>query len=432
MVNRGAGLKAEARNRPERRTEPCQYKDKSSRPQPSNAREAPTGPGRDDAGWKGGNKSTSERRGGASASAPESRAEETSRVTPKHVQHCFNKTSRWDWIVCTWKKDAAALKRRRPYTCNSWRCEGERWEPAPKTGELRLVNPCARHEASVTFARMKEACERPELAPDGWVFFVLTLDREGYYTGEGRRWPDVTAAFRELGELSHRFLTRLRGVQKRNGWSVTRNQWIATVEAHRNGWPHVNVMVWCPELAAELREDRELRERRGRKGRELILIDGPLREVSEGAGWGRQSTAEAARSVDALLGYITKLSGAQMGRSIAELAKLTQLPTKAPERFRRLRAGKCFLPPRRKDPTVTGTLLRRGRDQWGLPLVLPLHAAQKNPELAAHVAECCYNEERVWISELAIPRLLAVRAKPRLVSTFSKAALEREREGNTS
>jgi hypothetical protein len=356
----------------------CQYKDKSSRGL-ADQREGSrvSRPARDDTGRKAGQ-------------APVE--------LPKHVQQCFNRTHRWGWLIYTWRHETPQLKSRRPYTCGSWRCEGE----------------CARFEASVTFARIKQASEPLDAA--GWVYFVLTIDREGYYSGQ--RWADVTAAFRALGELQHKFLTRLRGMQKRNGWSVTKNQWVSVVEAHRSGWPHINLMLWCPELADELRADRAERLRIGRTERQAILVEDEVRAITQDAGFGRQSTAEGARSRDALIGYITKLSGHAMGAAIGEVAKITQAPTRAPQRFRRLRAGKCFLPPRHKDAGVTGTLVRRSYDQRGNPHVQPLHNVPA--PMVSHVAECCYHEERTWIAELALPRLLRSLARPGIVSALNR------------
>lgn len=374
-------------------TGPCQYKDKSSRP------------------------FADQREGSRKAAADvAARRSEAARVVPKHVQHCWNVIHRSEWSVWTWKRDQPGQVTRRPYCCQSWRCTGTAYETNAETGERRQVNPCARYEASVTFARIKEAAE--PLGGDGWCYFVLTIDREGYYGG--RKWPDVTAAFRELGKLQHRFLTRLRGVQKRHGWTVTKNQWVSVVEAHRSGWPHVNVMVWCPELANELRENRARLTARGRTDREAILVGGEVLACAVNAGFGRQSTAEGARSRDALIGYITKLAGHDMGQSTAELAKITQAPTKAPERFRRLRAGKCFLPPRRKDPNITGTLVRRGRDAWGNPQVYPLHDAK--PELRPMIAAVCYLEETEWLTALRVPAQVAALARPGIVSTFKVVA----------
>lgn len=266
------------------------------------------------------------------------------------------------------------------------------------------------------YARIREAME--PLPPDGWCFLVLTLDREGRYSG--RPWADAETAFRDLSRLSRNFLARLRRFcielgeyrwrtrtsrNRKTGKVTTRqvkesllgSRWVATVEAHRSGWPHVNVLVHSQALAAFLREERAEREARGLEGRELVTLDGELLEHATDVGWGVQSTAEACDNDDAVASYIVKLAG-DGDRAVGEVAKLSQLPTMAPERFRRLRAGKGFLPPRRKNPDFTGTLVRRTTDSDGHPLVLPLH---KVPEaLQDGTLAACLTEERVLCSDL--------------------------------
>jgi hypothetical protein len=309
---------------------------------------------------------------------------------------------------------------RAPYSCDSWRCE-----------------TCRRHEAAVLFARLKQA--REPLPPDGWVYLVLTLDREGY--SSGRPWTDVNHAYAQLGTLNRAVLERIgrrwgdevtvdrklpakpaRTVTyTRNGKTITRtlkakpariatrtyrsvgNRWVSVVEAHRSGWPHLNLMVWCPELAEHLRQDRDerledpeladavalardawrkkepipasIRER----ARRVMTVEGELRELVTAAGWGYQSTAEAARDVDAVISYSVKLCGLH-DAAIGEVAKLTQLPLNAPERFRRYRCGKGFLPERYKNADYTGCLLRRRRTlgAWEiLPVNPPKDPAQQ-------------------------------------------------------
>jgi hypothetical protein len=302
-------------------------------------------------------------------------------VIPRHVAACQHSPVELErWFVWTWQRDGGAVQARIPYSCNSWRCD-----------------VCRRHEAAVTFARIKEASQ--PLDPSGWCFLVLTLDRDGYYGGAP--WADVTAAYKKLGKMTRATLKRIGTAWgpetklERSGRSkklrtvrALGNRWVSVVEAHRSGWPHVNLMVWCPELAAELRaerderlEDPELadavelaRDAWRRKepvtkavrdvARRATLVGGELRELIEASGWGRQSTAEAARSADAIAGYLMKLAG-QHDASVGELAKITQAPLNAPERFRRLRAGKGFLPKRRVNPNVTGCLVRRRRSREG-------------------------------------------------------------------
>lgn len=246
----------------------------------------------------------------------------------------------------------------------------------------------------MTFARIRDAFA--PLEPGGVVFVVLTLDRDGYYSG--KPWPNVAAAFRELSRMSNRLMHRLNRMCRARGWRPIGNRWVSTVEAHRSGWPHVNIVLHCPELAIELDRERREKERQGLSHRAARLLDGDFLRHALESGYGVQSTAERGRDTGALAGYITKLAG-EAGALASEVAKLTQLPTNAPVRFRRLRAGKGFLPPRHRNPDVTGTLVRRRRERDGSVLVLPLQEVP--PERAEQIARCCYREEWIALDELA-------------------------------
>jgi hypothetical protein len=287
------------------------------------------------------------------------------------------------------------------YSCNSWRCD-----------------VCRRHEAAVTFARIREAAA--PLDPSGWCLLVLTLDRYG--TLGGKPWPDVNVAYRALGKMARAFRERLGRVWgpeeklERSGRSKQLrtvrklgNRWVEVVEAHRSGWPHLNLLVWCPELAAALRADQkerlsdpELAEavqaareswRRGEPvparvretARRASVLGSALRDMAMACGWGAQSTAEAARDAEAIAGYIVKLAGLH-DASVGELAKITQAPLNAPQRFRRLRSGKGFLPPRRSNPDVTGCLVRRRRAAAGDWEICSINAP-KDPLQAAAVEQ---------------------------------------------
>ena len=319
---------------------------------------------------------------------------------------------------------------RAPYSCDSWRCE-----------------TCRRHEAAVLFARLEQA--REGLEPTDWVYFVLTIDKAA--DSKGRPWRDVNAAYRQLGTMTRALLERVgrrwgdevtverrlpakpeRTVTyKRRGRTYTRqlkakparvtsrtyrtigNRWFNVIEAHRSGWPHGNLAVWCPALAAELRaeraarlEDPELRsavedsQRLWRekkpipadireRARRAMTVGGELAEMVTASGWGYQSTAEAARDIAAVISYGLKLCG-QHDAAIGEVAKLTQLPLNAPERFRRFRCGKGFLPERYKNHEYTGCLVRRRRTlgAWEiLPVNPPKDAAQQPMIDRAIVAE---------------------------------------------
>jgi hypothetical protein len=226
----------------------------------------------------------------------------------------------------------------------------------------------------VLYARLEEAISREEYEPDGWVFCVLTLDRLG--TRGGQQWPSVREAYRSLGTMSERFLKRLRRLCEREYGTTFGCEWVMVVEAHRSGWPHGNLLVYCPELAAALEDETQARQLAGFSGRELTIlahqheqlgggIRGELGRHAVETGWGIESTAERCRSREALAGYLVKLSR-RPDQTLGELAKITQLPLGAPFRFRRLRSGKGFLPPVRKNPGFTGALVKRVADDRGI------------------------------------------------------------------
>jgi hypothetical protein len=205
---------------------------------------------------------------------------------------------------------------------------------------------------------MKEAFA--PLPADGNVLLVLTLDRNGVYSEA--RWKNADEANAALSKQSRNFLKRLRRYGASQGWADFGSKWVATVESHRSSWPHMNFVIHCPELAAELAADYAKRRARGASHRNATVLDGALLDIAMQTGWGAQSVAERGNSIDALVSYIAKLAG-MADATMGELAKLSQTPVAAKQGFRRLRSGVGFLPPKRKNPDYTGTLIRRLPDQ---------------------------------------------------------------------
>jgi hypothetical protein len=241
---------------------------------------------------------------------------------------------------------------------------------------------------------MKEAFA--PLDPTGNVFLVLTLDQNGVYSE--KRWANVDEANAALSKQSRNFLKRLRRYGAAQGWVDFGSKWVATVESHRTGWPHINFVLHCPELARELSESYERRRAAGASHRNASLLEGELLSIAMGTGWGAQSVAERGRNADALVGYITKLAG-NADATMGELAKLSQSPTAARKGFRRLRSGKGFLPPKRVNPDYTGTLIRRLPDArrtayQAMPLV-----KLRDPVAAAISVLLCETEEGVMQRE---------------------------------
>jgi hypothetical protein len=299
--------------------------------------------------------------------------------TPKSVQSCFNFCGQHRLGFYTWPVEGPVTSVTRGcYFCTSWRCEGD----------------CQRRAASIMFARIKEAVERPHYRADGWVYFVLTIDRHGTLSGDA--WKNEETAYRELGKMTGRFLEALRRDQKRHGERVLKNEWAQVIEAHRSGWPHANLMVYAPELAEKLERERVALAAAGASEREARLVQGRMRVLVVNAGWGTISTAEQVRSRDALAGYLVKLAG-YFDKAVAEVAKLTQVPLNAPPRFRRLRSGKGFLPPKHKSDKLTGTMVVRVAASQHGPHVVPVQ--QLRPELHELASACCELEERLWVDE---------------------------------
>lgn len=314
--------------------------------------------------------------------------------SPKHVQACHWADPRTGWSIWTWKKNNPGAVTRRPYTCGSWRHPG----------------PCARHSAAVTFARIKEAVNRPEYDPKGWVFLVLTLDRLGTFSGK-KPWKNQTEAYRDLSRLSRNFHTRLRRAKT---FATPCKAWTTVVECHRTGWPHINELMYAPELAQTLREDYADARSIGLTHREATLVRGELQDCVTGQGWGVQSTAEAVDSPDAVNGYITKLAAAGEA-TCGELAKLCQTPMNAPPRFRRLRAAKNWLPKKRRDESITGTLIRHEPDVMRSEVGAVTLNEIADPRDAEIAAFCCAREG---------DRIAEIRAVRPLVKTFGRENVE--------
>jgi hypothetical protein len=293
-------------------------------------------------------------------------------VLPRYVQRCGCDA------LYTWEKRDPSRVARRPLLCGSWRHAGA----------------CARYSASVAFARMKEAFDK--LDATGNVFMVLTLDQNGVYSE--RRWRDVDEANASLSQQSRNFLKRLRRYAKQRGWRDFGSQWVATVESHRTGWPHMNFVIHCPELAHELAASYDRRRAQGASHRSASLLEGDLLDIAMGTGWGAQSVAERGRDSNALASYIAKLAG-KADATAGELAKLSQSPTAARKGFRRLRAGVGFLPKQRRNEAYTGTLIRRLPDARrtayaAIPLV-----EVKDPVARALAPLLCEAEEGVMQRE---------------------------------
>jgi hypothetical protein len=226
-------------------------------------------------------------------------------------------------------------------------------------------------------------------------FFVLTLDRDGWYSG--KPWKNEREAYASLGVMARKFLKRLNRLAEKQGVEPPGKRWVATVEAHKSGWPHYQLALYLPPEWAE-----DLPEEQGYQEGWSDLSD-TIRTHARKVGWGRVSSFERCRDAFESIGYLIGTAGKHEA-SIGELSKITQLPLNAPARFRRLRAGKGFLPPRTKGK-ATGTLIRRLRCHDGTYQAEALHEL-KDPAVRDVAAQCCYKEEAVWAAERGFGALL--------------------------
>ncbi len=320
-------------------------------------------------------------------------------ATPKSVRNCSRNGATCLWVY-TWPRGKAGPVRRHAYRCRSWRCQH-----------------CAPGESKVLLGRIHEAFQG---APaDELVFFVLTLDQEGKLTG--KRWPDVETAFRELSRMCNKFFHRMNRWLEKNGYPKI-ERWTGTVEQHKTGWPHLNIIVHSAAIARLVAIESEQLARSGIEGRALILAHGVLLNMLVESGWGPQCTAEVARSKEALHRYMVKCAGEFDGVA-GELSKHTQLPISAPIRSRRLRSSIRCLPPRRRkmkkvyrldkdgrpildengDPTFelqpanTGVLIVRKYNGDGTMDAVPTHDVFDSRREMAE--QCCYDEQEFWLNE---------------------------------
>jgi hypothetical protein len=297
----------------------------------------------------------------------------------------------------TWKPEHPEVVKRAPYSCRSWRCP---WS-------------CADHEAHVLFTRMSEAFE--DAPHSDLVMLVLTLDGPLHDLRE----HDLPTLYRTLGSRTEKFRKRLRRLLTREGIGSFGKDWCSVIEQHKSGVPHVNVLIRAPGWARVLQRRYTQRRCRGQSSKTAKLLGGSDRDrdelddrfsdALEACGFGWRSSAEVARSRDAVIGYIGKVAGRAdataskiatrlHGRSVGELSKQSQLPVRAPKGFRRLRSGVHFLPRRRKGDS-TGTIVRRIRTREGDESVRPI-AATKKPELQAmQIAVCDLEQRLAWSDE---------------------------------
>jgi len=304
--------------------------------------------------------------------------------SPGYVHACFEEK----WKLATWQKADPTAITWRPARCYSWRHDG----------------PCALGKAAEDYARIKEALAKHERG--AVTYGVMTLDPSAWtgagwesWEGEGSR-PRregavhdknaIVAAYKALVDRWRIFAAALKR-------KVGKFEYVATVECHRSGWPHLNVVFVNDQLAGEVKGESTRLHNWGRKSRGREVARRVFGDMLESAGFGKIAFIECASELEAngtdrLAAYIAKLAGSAgavwdgeargltapagdapagavvhsiEGQMVGEIAKLSQAPHIAPNNFRRLRSSKGFLPPKRRDENVTGAMFDENGREMG-------------------------------------------------------------------
>jgi len=285
--------------------------------------------------------------------------EHPGRRAPRYCLQCHRQE-----LTLEIQHKASGKRQYLPYKCGSWRHPGE----------------CARKRAAQDYARIRDALE--PFPASSIVYMVLTIDpkrwtADGYDRARRRDAKKairdknaIDTVFRELSRCWQRFSREFKKAYGFQGW-------VGTVEVTKNGWPHLNIVAVSPELAACAASTHRRcadwsQDARGREaGRRWIG------EMCEAAGFGEICFVEPIHDKGKIADYITKLAGDHGGayagktedagglvagiddRTVAEIAKLSQLPYDAAKNFRRLRSSKGFLPAKRGSGEYTGALRDR-------------------------------------------------------------------------
>lgn len=232
---------------------------------------------------------------------------------PSYIQSCD--TGSWHLDLVR-KSTGEAWKS--PYRCRSWRHAGA----------------CRNLRASRDGNRIAQGL-RTHGGP--FAYMVLTVPQAQSPTARRDAYLGLFPRFKRLIKR----LRRLYG----------ETHYVAVIEQHKSGWPHLNVIV-TGALAEACQGDGWHRER----GRVVI-------PMAKAVGFGRILWLEPVRREEAISRYVVKLGGEVLA---GEASKSTQVPIVAPRHFRRLRASRGFLPPVPNDPDITGELVKHP-----LPVVEP-------------------------------------------------------------
>lgn len=271
----------------------------------------------------------------ATSSQPNAEGEPEKRAPKPYVPKSCVACAHKDWSLVVWNKLSPEKRRFFCFKCRNWRHAGE----------------CSKFVTQRDYARLREALKRYHLAD--LCFLVLTYDP--------KRAPEsLEAQYREL-QPRWQALERLL----KRGWAgfpgIGKFEYATYVEGHRDGRPHINVIIVSRELATYLREnpptESDLNPLSNHKGNRAPKW---FRDMAAHAGFGPLCSLRHARTKDSVASYVTKFDTKAIAHPTleGEVAKLSQLPIMAPQGFRRTRSSYRFLPPIKtnREKLTTGAL----------------------------------------------------------------------------
>jgi hypothetical protein len=211
-----------------------------------------------------------------------------------------------------------------------------------------------------------------KLGKDTLMLMVLTLPPGSYKTNEeafegiGPMWSALAERLKRkwgehLGyrEVKRKYKTRRGEVREGTEQREVKQSlpYIATVEVHASGVPHMNVVLSSEQLRGELGRfafvERTKGKDAGKRFRVPVTPEGratvrELKSMVMAAGFGFMVTISPVENLEKVANYVTKTAssggGAILGMSAGEILKSTQLPTNAPPHTRRTRTSRWALP----------------------------------------------------------------------------------------
>ena len=223
-------------------------------------------------------------------------------VSAVHDSKCVRACKAGAWTLATIKKTSGETNLF-PYKCRSWR---------------HTDSDCSKWKADHDFKRIEAGLKKRQ----GWVLLVLTLFRKNLTPEE------------EYKLLTPKIYSLWKWIQRNYEGEVA---YIALVEEHKDGFPHVNMCIHSSGFLAAMKSNwRSCRQK--------------LNKAAVRCGFGFRIWAEVVHSDKAIAGYFAKL--------VNEFTKTRQTPVGAPRHFRRLRASRGLLPPVYKNKDFTGGILQ--------------------------------------------------------------------------